>query len=122
VIFPAQMSEMYGQRDSSQASGSRRSATSSDGNFVFDVDAQGRDLAVLRFEHLAISRDDEVVLHTGAGRRVAAFGGNEEVGGTLSAQAEMEIESEGSGVKRRAQVCGGRGQRQAKSAILGCGT
>ena len=42
VIFPAQMSEMHGQRDAGEAGGGGRSATSADGNFVFDVDAQGR--------------------------------------------------------------------------------
>ena len=77
------MSEMYSQRDPSQAGGGGRSATSADRNLVFEVDAQGRDLAVLRFEDLAISGDDEMVFHPGADLRVAALGGNEEVGRSL---------------------------------------
>src|ERR1700674_3063275 len=122
IIFPAQMSEMYSQRDPSQASGSGRSATSADGNLIFDVDAQGRDLAILRFEDLAISGDDEVVLHPGTDLRVAAFGGDEEVGRALGSQAEMEIQGKGGGVKRWAQIGGGRRQRQAQRAILRRGT
>lgn len=112
VILPAQMAEMYSQRDPSQASGGGRSATSANGNLVFDVDAQGCNLAVFRFEDLAIGGNDEVVLHTGADLRVAAFGGNEEVGGALSAQAEMEIECQGGSVKSRAQIGSSRRQRQ----------
>src|SRR6202163_2688573 len=77
IIFPAQMPEMHSQRDPSQASGSGRSATSADGNLVFDVDAQRRDLAILRFEELAVGGDDEVVLHPRADLRVAAFSGDE---------------------------------------------
>jgi hypothetical protein len=111
IIFPAQMSEMYSQRDPSQASGGGRSATSADGNLVFDVDAQGRDLAILRFEDLAISGDDEVVLHPRADLRIAAFSGDEEVGRALGTQAEMEIQGKGGGVKRWAQIGGGRRQR-----------
>src|ERR1700674_2964443 len=122
VIFPAQMSEMYSQRDASKASRSGRSATSADGNLVFDVDSQGRDLAILRFEDLAISGDDKVVLHPGTDLRVAAFGGNEEVGRALGTQAEVEIQGKGGRVKRRAQIGGGRRQRQAQRAILRCGT
>ena len=117
VVFPAQMSEMHGQRDAGQAGGGGRSATSADGNLVFDVDAQGRDLAVLRFEHLAIGGDDEMVFHAGADLRVAAFGGDEEVGRALGAQAEMEIQGKGGGVKSRAQIGGGRRQRQAQRAV-----
>src|SRR5882762_9279743 len=111
------MSEMYSQRDSSQARGGRRSATSANGNLVLDVDSQGRDLAILRFEDLAISGDDEVVLHPGADLRVAAFGGDKEVRRALGAQAEVEIQGKGGGVKRRAQVGGGRRQRQAQRAV-----
>src|SRR5258706_2503687 len=120
IIFPAQMSEMYRQRDSSQARGGGRSATSADRNFVFEVDAQGRDLAVLRFEHLTVGGDDEMVLHPGADLRVAAFGGDEEIGRALGTQAEMEIQGKGGGVKRWAQIGGGRRQRQAQRAILRC--
>src|ERR1700686_2617135 len=122
VIFPAQMSEMYSQRDSSQAGGSGRSATSSDGNLVFDVDSQRSDLAVFRFEDLAIGGNDEVVLHPGADRCVAAFGCDEEIGRALGTQAEMEIQGEGGGVERGAQIGGGRRQRQAQRAVLRCGT
>src|ERR1700686_2994141 len=122
VIFPAQMSEMYSQRDPGQAGGGRRSATSADGNLVFDVDSQGRDLAILRFEDLTIGGDDEVVLHAGADLRVAAFGGDEEVGRALGTQAEMEIQGKGGGVKSRAEIGGGRRQRQAQRAVLRCGT
>ena len=85
---------------------------SADGNLVFDVDAQGRDLAVLRFEDLAIGGDDEVVLHPGADLRVAAFGGDEEIGRALGPQAKMKVQGEGSGVKGRAQVGGGRREHQ----------
>src|SRR6202158_2641922 len=116
------MSEMYSQRDPRQAGGGGRSATSANGNLVLDVDAQGRDLAILRFEHLAIGGDDEVVLHPGADLRVAAFGGDEEVGRALGTEAEMEIQGKGGGVKRRAQIGGGRGQRQAQRAVLRCRT
>src|SRR6266404_6137445 len=49
-------------------------------------DPQRRDLAVLRFEHLAVGSDDEMVLHPCADLRVAAFGGNEEVGRALGSQ------------------------------------
>ena len=121
VIFPAQMSKMHGQRDPGQARSGGRSATSADRNLVFNVNAQRRDLAVLRFEHLAIGRDDEVVLHPGADLGVAAFGGDEEVGRPLSAQAEMEIQRQGSRVKRRAQIGGGRWQRQTQRPVLRCG-
>ncbi len=117
VILPAQMSEMHGQRDASQAGGGRRSATSADGNLVLDVDAQGRDLAILRFEYLAISGDDEVILHAGADRRVAAFGGNEEVGSAFGPHAQMEIQGEGSRVKGWAQVRGGCRENQAQRTI-----
>jgi hypothetical protein len=120
--FPAQMSEMHRQRDPGEAGGCGRSATSADGNFVFDVDAQGRDLAILGFEHLAISGDDEVVLHAGADLGVAAFGSDEEVGRPLSPQAKMEIQGQGSGVKSGAQIGGSRRQRQAQRAVLRCRT
>jgi hypothetical protein len=111
------MPEMNGQRNAGQAGGGGRSATSADGDLVFDVDAQGRYFAVLRFEHLAIGGNDEVVLHAGADLRIAAFGGDEEVGRTLGAQAEMEIQGKGSGVKRRAQIGGSRRKRQAQRAV-----
>ena len=75
--------------------GGGRSATPADGNLVGEVDTQGRDFAVLRFEDLAIGGDDEVVLHASTDRRVAAFGGDKEVGGALGAQAEMEIQGQG---------------------------
>ena len=122
IIFPAQMSEMHGQRDPGQAGGGGRSATSANRNLVLEVDAQGRDLAVLGFEDLAIRGNDEVVLHAGADLRIAAFGGDEEVGRALGTQAEMEIQGKGGGVKRWAQIGGGRRQRQAQRAILRCGT
>ena len=108
---------MYSERDASQASGGRRSAASADGNFVREVETQRRDLAILRFEDLAIGRDNEVVLHTSADLCVAAFGRNEEVWGALGAQAEVEIKGEGSGVEGRAKVGGGRWQRQAQRAV-----
>jgi len=113
VIFPAQMSEMYGQRNSRQAGGGGRSAPSTDGNLVLDVDAQRRDLAILRLEHLAISGDDEVVLHAAADLRVAAFGSYEKVRRPLGPQAEMEIKGKSGGVERWPQVGGGRWERQA---------
>ena len=122
VIFPAQMAEVHRERDPGQTGGRGRSATFADGNLVFDVDAQGRDLAVLRFEHLAIGGDDEVVLHPGADLGIAAFGGDEEIGGALGAQAEVEIQGEGSGVESWPQIGGGRRKRQAQRAILRCGT
>jgi len=62
IVLPAQMAEMHSQRDASQTGGGGRSATPADGDLVFDVDAQGRDLAVFRLEHLAIGSNDEVVL------------------------------------------------------------
>ncbi len=86
-------------------------------NLVFDMDAQGRDLAILRFKHLAISGDDEVVLHAAADLRIAAFGGNKEVGSALGPQAEMEIEGQCGSVKGRPQVGRGRRQRQAQRAV-----
>jgi hypothetical protein len=116
------MSEVDGQRNAGQAGGGGRSATSADGNFVFDVNAQGRDLAILGFENLAIGGDDEVILHAAADVRVAAFGGYEEVRSTLGAQAEMEIESQSGSVKGRTQVGRSRRERQAEGTILGCGT
>src|SRR5260221_13805767 len=118
IIFPAQLSEMYRQRDPSQARGSGRSAASANGNLVFEVYAQGRDLAILRFEHLAIGCDNEVVLHAGADLRVAAFAGDEEVGRALRTQAEMEIQGQGGGVERRTQIGGRRRKRQAQRAVL----
>ncbi len=117
VVFPAQMSEMHGQRDAGQAGGGGRSATSADGNLVFDVDAQGRDFAVLRFEDLAIGGDDEVVFYPGADLRVAAFRCDEEVGRALGTQAQMEIQGKGGGVEGRAQIGGGRRQRQAQRTV-----
>ncbi len=117
VVLPAQMSEMHSQCDPCQAGGGGRSATSADGNLVFDVNAQRCDLAVLRFEDLAIGGDDEVVLHAGADRCVAAFGGDKKVGGALDPQAKMEIQGEGSGVKGRAQIGGSRREHQAQRAI-----
>jgi hypothetical protein len=117
VIFPAQMPEMHSQRDPSQAGGGGRSATSADRNLVFDVDAQRRDLAILRFEDLAVGGDDEVILHAGADLRVAAVGRDEEVRRALGTQAEVEIQGEGGGVKSRAQIGGGRRERQTQRAV-----
>src|ERR1039458_7520710 len=117
VIFPAQMPEMYSECDASQAGGGGRSATSANGNLVFDVNAQRRDLAILRFEDLAIGGDDEVILHAGADRRIAAFGGDEEVGCALGAQSKMKVQGEGSGVKGRAQIGGSRREHQTQRAI-----
>lgn len=117
IVFPAQMSEVDGQRDASQSCRRRRSATSAYGNFVVDVDAQRRDLAILGFENLAIGGDDEVILHAAADLRVAAFSGDEEVGRALGAQAEMKIESESSGVESRAEIGRGRRKREAQGTV-----
>jgi len=45
-----------------------------------------------------------VVFHAAADGSVAAFGGDKKVGGALCPQPEMEIQSDGCGVKRRPQV------------------
>jgi hypothetical protein len=58
-----------------------------------------------------------VVLHAPANLRVAAFGGYEEIGRALGAQAQMKIEGQGSRVKRRAQIGGSRRQSQAQRAV-----
>ena len=76
-----------------------------------------RDLAIFRFEHFAVGSDDQMVFHPAADLRVAALGGNKEVGGALGAQAEMEIEREGRCVERGTQVGGGRRQRQAQRTV-----
>jgi hypothetical protein len=95
VVFPAQMSKMNRQRDAREARCGRRSAASTNGNFVVDMDTKGRDLAILRFEHLAVGGDDEVVLHASADVCVAALGGDKKIGRTLGPQAKMEIECQG---------------------------
>src|ERR1700678_559651 len=105
------MSEMNRQRDASQSRGGGRSATSPDRNLVLNVNAQRRDLAVLRFEHFAISCDDEVIFHAAADLRVAAFRGNKEVRRPFGAQTEVEVEGKSGGVKGRPQIRGGRWER-----------
>jgi hypothetical protein len=58
-----------------------------------------------------------MVLHAAADLRVAAFRSDKEVGRALGTQAEMEIQGESGGIKRRAQIGGGRRERQAQRAI-----
>jgi len=53
---------------------------------------------------------------------IAPLGSDEEVGGALGAQTQMEIERECRGIKRRAEVGRGGWQRQAQRAIRRCGT
>jgi hypothetical protein len=65
------------------------------------MDAQRCDLAILGFEDLAISGNDQVILHPAADLRVAAFSGYKEVRSPFGAQAQVEIEGKSSGVKRR---------------------
>jgi hypothetical protein len=65
------------------------------------VNPQRRNLAILRFEHLAISCDDEVILHAAADLRIAAGGGHEKIGGAFGAQAKMKIQGNSGGVEGR---------------------
>ncbi len=122
VVFPAQVAEVHGQRDPGQARGRRRAATFADGDFVLDVDAQRRDLAVLRLEHLAVGGDDEVVLHPAADLGVAAFGGDEEVRRTLDPEAEVEIHGKRGGVESRPEIGRGGREGQAQGAVRRYGT
>jgi len=58
VGFPAEMSVVDGERDSSQTGGSGRSAALADGDFVVNVNAERNDFAILGLENLAVGCED----------------------------------------------------------------
>jgi hypothetical protein len=76
------------------------------------MDSQRRDLAILRFEHFAISRDNEMVLHPAANWRIAAGGRYKEIGRALGPQPKMKIESKSRGIECGTKVSGASRQRQ----------
>jgi hypothetical protein len=117
VVLPAEVAEMHGQRNPCQTCGSGRAATFGDGNFVVDVDTEGRDFAVLRFQHLAVGGDDKVVLHPAADLGVAALGGDEEVRRTIDPEAQVEIHRESGGVEGRPEISRARWQGQSQGAV-----
>ena len=116
------MAEVHGQRDAGKTRGGRGATASANGNLVFDVNAQGRNLAILRVQHLTIGCDDEVIFHAAANLSVAALGGNEEIGGALGPKTEIEIEREGRGIEGGAEVGRSRRQCQAYGAASRNGT
>ena len=105
------MSVVDRERNASQAGTGGGTTTLADRDFVFDVNAERHDFAVLGFQDFAIGRKDEVIVHAAADVGVAAFGGDEKVGSALGVETEIEIHGQGGAIEGRAQV--GRRRRQA---------
>jgi len=66
--------------------------------------AEGNDLAVFGFQHLAIRGENEVIIHAATDFGVPALGGDEEIRCAFGPESEMEIHRQSGGVKCRPEI------------------
>ena len=103
-ITPPQTAEVVGQGNTREPCRRRRAAAFADRDVVLNAKSQWMDLRALGFENLAVSGEDEVILHSLAGCRVTSGRVNRETSGRPRIDGNVEIHRQSGGIEGGTQI------------------